>query len=1524
MNALKAAETNWINTSNLTGDAKWTIVEQNAVNGKRENLLVATQARACRSIATSPITGQPYYNLTGDDALRYNYADGTLVDGLLDKVDELVPREADYTDVLDIIKRRLERTDAAEGGLYHNTTYMPTNPANESDSAARQSIALLWKNQGYMTSTSFANNTTDKVPYNVWWFSRYYTPDSVEALRTVINGISWNYTAIDQNLINGKTENEYNTNTICYRLNDAITKLVAKEFRVTIDHNHNEGSTAVVSLVSGTPAFRFGDTLSGTTGVSWGGRTLEKLTYDAAGTEESGYMTTISGGTQTFSMELTEEEAPLSRFVRLQENGQNTNVYMLTLYAQWSMNVSKVMIDPDGGTVTLRQASASQNESISTSTRYTGDAGSKLQIISVQKTGYTFVQWHHTVGENAQHVANVNSSFANNVYTFGETKDAEDTLRAEWKIDSFTITFEPGDGSFAAGDTFTAQSNTKQVTYNQASYDLADTSGKTWPQDPVLTEEIAGQTVQAQFIGWQLNGVNFDETAKVTITGSITLTAAYVSTDTFKTQVAAAQNINANLYTTESLQALDNAMKSALKKDAQQNNAVITADSAAAIESAIAGLVEQDTDHGAPQMDVYETSQSVGTALSSFSATEQAQINAARANKGDITTVMPGSLWYTYFCYTNSETPFILVDANDVEYAGRTSYPTTVEMASGNVTFGDAKRQQQPLNSTGKVIYNNRLNSYWWQGTPWYTVDEAGAATTRNAGYTVMTKHVDNPFGSLNLEFAGSTYHGDDYSYYETAQYIVLTPTFVKADGRQYALYTFTVKDGTKNGEAAASATLNGEKDAVNAAATNANLASSGNTNITPNNTISIFVEYCNTMPAEEVGQASGGSAGEFLNVYTDFNENETTWKHNDWLNRTAGGEVMPREYAGYQTQLKDGEKYGSYVPRSPVYGANSVGSFYKALDPTNADDLAVINAYWNKYDSAEGTAQQKRLAASQQARDVMYSKVSKNMDAVRSALSETSQAVGAGNIGEGKKGCLGQYVAWPTTGATMWQTQFYAPARTRQESLVYVHLYDYFGNAYTAVLQRNYQEHDAPTAEADAVGHVTVTESGGSGIKQMKVTQYSYSGSGATLTALGNAENMEFNSSTNTFRITNLGAGHGTTHVFSLYIQDNAGHADTIDFCASTDDNGSVEITVVDTANMTNVNTLRTGDNAAAAPMTLVQAEETDGAVITQNTLTDVAAEAPEAKANEMYTFILNDVYTVNLFAVVDCDITLETNEGGMIKAYLDGEYAPVKAGKISAKSGQKVQIRAAAKAGYELTALVVTYEDGTTVDLLGDYASELTGNVTIRATFEKSDAKVTVTVENGAVNGQSEWTFSPYSRVTVTAAAAPEGKQFAYWAQGGADGTPVSYDEVYTFTVTGDTALTAVYSDTAVEKTAAVAMDPASENHITQVNGAYTLSYSGKIMLPEGATIEEFGMVLTNKTAEECTDETLVIGGERTAKLTATQMTQDGQYKMTVNNVKAGATRTGRLYATITLADGTTTTVYSDTWTELTTPNS
>ena len=434
-----------------------------------------------------------------------------------------------------------------------------------------------------------------------------------------------------------------------------------------------------------------------------------------------------------------------------------------------------------------------------------------------------------------------------------------------------------------------------------------------------------------------------------------------------------------------------------------------------------------------------------------------------------------------------------------------------------------------------------------------------------------------------------------------------------------------------------------------------------------------------------------------------------------------------------------------------------------------------------------------------------------------------------------------------------------------------------------------------------------------------MKVTQNAMGGSAGGLAALGGSINNVFSSETNTFTIAGLTPGK----VYSVFAEDRTGQSVTVNVTARADDKGDgvVTITVNDKDNMHSLTESPTGGSGAGAPLTTMQVDEVGAALITEQTIYDVQAAPKAAEEQEVYSFTLNETYTVNLFAADDreYDIKLQMNEGGLIKAYVNGEFAPMEAGKITVAGGSDIQIRVATKSGYTLESLVMIYEDGTQTELLGAYTAEILDNVTIRATFAKADSMLTVRVENGTVNGKSEISVRPNSRVTAAAAPAPDGKQFAYWA---ADGKAVSYDAVYTFNVTGDIDLMAVYSDTAVEKTAAIVMDRASSAHITMVNDKYSLSYSGRIILPEGAEVQEFGLLLTNKKADECTAEDFVLGMDGAARLIGSTITEQGQINMIVNNVKAGATRTGRLYMTVKLADGTTQTIYSDTWSELTTP--
>ena len=97
---------------------------------------------------------------------------------------------------------------------------------------------------------------------------------------------------------------------------------------------------------------------------------------------------------------------------------------------------------------------------------------------------------------------------------------------------------------------------------------------------------------------------------------------------------------------------------------------------------------------------------------------------------------------------------------------------------------------------------------------------------------------------------------------------------------------------------------------------------------------------------------------------------------------------------------------------------------------------------------------------------------------------------------------------------------------------------------------------------------------------------------------------------------------------------------------------------------------------------------------------------------------------------------------------------------------------------------------EDGEVVSTENPYTFEVTGNVTLTATFsgESTTETYTVTVENGTGGGEYE------EGETATVTAATDQGTFSHWEIGGQQ---VSTDNPYTFTVTGDVTITAVFKD-------------------------------------------------------------------------------------------------------------------------------
>ena len=1346
---------------------------------------------------------------------------------------------------------------------------------------------------------------------------------------------------------------------------------------------------------------------------------LRKNTYKKEGYTFKGWDTASAGTTVAYT-----DEQPVSNLC-------NTQGATLPLYAVWEVNNYKLKVTNDD----THAASVGAADLTKTEDYYTVPFGTTVTLTQTAKPGYTFSRWNSSdvvvandntfvmpVPQNGEYIVvdaiytantytvtfhkndenaggtmgvetftyDVSKALNENVFTLaqhtfaGWNTSADGTgtsyadketvtnlatsgnvdLYAQWTLSEFALTFNvaANGGTFTAGQNFTAgttEGQTKRIVYDDA-YGAPDAAGKTWPSTPTKTAEVNGQTVNIGFVGWfteATGGTQVLSTDIVKVTEDTILYAQFETISDLEELVNEAMSINANHYTIESLQALDDAIKQVMDEGKTDGK------TKTALEDAIEGLVEIENDGGAPEFHVFENKEVVATELnagtygSTNKGEELAAINSAPEN-GDIGYVYPGKCFYTYHCYTNSANPVILVSTEDIMGTdNRVSYPTKFAGVGGVNT--------SVKTSTGTV------GSGWMN----YNVDSTEVGR-RAAGYDAGSQTVDNAYEGL-LTYAGSKCgDGSNYSYYKDAGYLVLRPTFnveTTRDSKQYALYTISAYDDSKVGMAADNSTLAGAKDFQTYESEGTDLKQTSNADVTPTHTITVYVEYHNSMMVDEnsdaeyttyrtdaggqiadsTGTGTGTGTNDYLSVYNNFAEDckteenavdarESKWNNVDYLYRNSGGFTSSEATTNFITPIYATEgTYAEYLGNDPQFQQNDVGSFYYLLAP---DDTAT-DTYWTAYDGAISsgkTPAEARVIAANAATPVMNEKVSTDMKSgeLKSSLNQQQQAI---------KSQCGEYISWPFTTSTRFFTQFYASAICREEALVYVHIYDRYGNEFTTILQRNFQDYLRPIISVTGVGTATLNETGWSGIKELKVTKYNHGGNADYVPALygmTDEAGLTWSVSGNTYTVTGLGAGDHN-YAYTLCVIDNAGLSHTRDIFASPDGNGSITITVNDVRMGGDYKTaaenpepdanIEDGPTTAFAPMaiaedglTMMSIDNVEMAEIAADQIVSAVAPTEETveELPDVYTFKMNDVYTVNLFVPGEeaHDIVLQSTEGGVIKAYINGEFAKPTAGVIHVPGQSDVQIRVATKSGYELQALRMVYPDGTTVDLTGAYNAEITSDVRIKAIFVKTDAKVIINVENGGINGKSYAVVSPYSMVTIAAFDAPAGKQFAYWANGGADGEPVSYDAIYTFAATSNATLTAVYSDAAVEKIAAVTMDEANAAHVTLVNGRYSLAYSGKIALPEGATIKEYGMVLTNQTADQCTAENLVIGGTINGvsnfKLVGEVLTEEGQFKMNVNNVAPGATRTGRMYLTVELADGTVQTVYSSTWSSLSTP--
>ena len=155
--------------------------------------------------------------------------------------------------------------------------------------------------------------------------------------------------------------------------------------------------------------------------------------------------------------------------------------------------------------------------------------------------------------------------------------------------------------------------------------------------------------------------------------------------------------------------------------------------------------------------------------------------------------------------------------------------------------------------------------------------------------------------------------------------------------------------------------------------------------------------------------------------------------------------------------------------------------------------------------------------------------------------------------------------------------------------------------------------------------------------------------------------------------------------------------------------------------------------------------------------------------------------------------------------------------------------------------------------------------------------------------------------TKVTVTAPAAnSEGKAFSYWQD--ENHKIVSYHAAYTFYMSNNVALTAVYGASTpvlpVVKTDNVIIDTVNSK----------MSFISRVALPDGYTMVECGTLIYDK------NEAFDINTTGVRKIQARTQTPAGQYMASLTNVAMGNTRYARGYLVYKGIDGTMATVYGD----------
>ena len=184
-------------------------------------------------------------------------------------------------------------------------------------------------------------------------------------------------------------------------------------------------------------------------------------------------------------------------------------------------------------------------------------------------------------------------------------------------------------------------------------------------------------------------------------------------------------------------------------------------------------------------------------------------------------------------------------------------------------------------------------------------------------------------------------------------------------------------------------------------------------------------------------------------------------------------------------------------------------------------------------------------------------------------------------------------------------------------------------------------------------------------------------------------------------------------------------------------------------------------------------------------------------------------------------------------------------------------------------------------------------------------ANATYTVTVKNGTVNGATTASYAPDTVIVVKADKAPNGKKFAYWKK---NGSTASYSASYTFPLSRDMELEAVYTSIA---------DEFQTDGTGQLEGFNADKENGKLQIavlhsvPQDCKILKAGLVATSDTSKL---NNLTAANADYVKYKENITVHNFKYTWTKTQVTADQTWYVRSYLEYKDADGKIKVVYGD----------